>query len=239
MTMNTRLRFSKDVEYDLLVPPYGQDYYSMTPKQVKDNFEWFISKIPERIDYLINRCAKDLKVSVDKFDYSPESLKLIWRWLLKTVKIEKVPKDQLDEMVKQWGHLGKESKMINYEQLTVASQFIIRDIGMYLGEVYTNHFPTVTWGYFTKPKNNVFANRPVLFGIFVKASDLLYNHPLEPIYATEGLALNVIDKKQSEMDLYDFFLKCVNHYFIFDKYPEGIAAFKYDNKGQLDNQLLV
>ena len=208
MTISNWLRFSKDVEYDLLVPPYGQDYYLMTPKQVKDNFEWFISKIPERVDYLINRCAKDLKVSVDEFDYSPESLKLIWRWFLKTAKIEKVPKDQLDEMVKQWGHLGKESKMINYEQLTVATQFITRDIGMYLGEVFTRKYPgIITWGYFMKPKSEVSAKRPVLLGFYYERIDPQYSMPLDPIGAVEGIAGNLFDRAQNELDLHNLYVE--------------------------------
>ena len=207
MTLDKWLRFSKDVEYDLLVPPYGQDYYSMTPKQVRENFEWFISKIPERIDYLINRCAKDLKISVNEFDFSPDSLKLIWRWFLKVALTEKVSKNQLDEMEKHWGHLGEASHMISYEQLTVATQFIVRDIGMYLGEVFTKEYRgIITWGYFMKPKNEVSAKRPVLLGFYYEKIDPQYSMPFEPIRATEGIAGNLLTKTQKESDLYDLFV---------------------------------
>ena len=67
-----------DVPYDLAVPPFGFDYYHMTTKQAKDNYQWFISIIPSRMAYFRNRCAFDLKVSADSLDYSAESLIPIW-----------------------------------------------------------------------------------------------------------------------------------------------------------------
>lgn len=70
-------RFVNDVKYDLLVPPLGLDFIKMTSNQAKENFDWFIGKIEERTMYLGNSCSKDLKISPDELDFSPESLKII------------------------------------------------------------------------------------------------------------------------------------------------------------------
>ena len=202
MTLSNWLRFSKDVEYDLLVPPFGADYYSMTPKQAKENFEWFISKIPERVEYLRNRISKDLKISVEELDFSPESLKIVWKWFLKTARVEKTPKEQVAEMEKQWGHLGEH--WIQREQLTVATQFIVRDIGMYLGEVFIRNYPRIiTWGYFVKPKSNVNAKKPLLYGFFDKSSNPPFSIPFDPILSIEQQAQKIISMSGKDIDLLD------------------------------------
>ena len=159
-------RYNKDVQYDLLVPPLGLDFYNMTPKQAKENFEWFISKIPERMEYFRNRCTSDLNIRKESLDYSADSLILIWRWFLKTARMEKTPNEILDKM-KQGAKVFGES-FINWEQFTVATQFIMRDIGMYIGQSYVLNYPRLYWHYYTKPKNEVNAKQPVVAGFYFK-----------------------------------------------------------------------
>ena len=210
MNLNNRLRFSRDVEYDLLVPPFGSDYYSMSPKQAKENFEWFISKIPERVEYLSNRIAEDVKIPVSELDLSPDSLKTVWRWFLKTARIEKTPKEQVAEMEMQWGHLGEH--WIEREKLTVATQFIVRDIGMYFGETFTKNHSNVTWDYFTKPKNHVNAKKPLLYGFYSKTSNPPFSTPIDPILLIEQRACRIMSKSQREADLLELFVdleKCM------------------------------
>jgi len=207
MNLNNWLRFSADVKYDLLVPPFGSDYYSMTPKQVKENYEWFVSKIPERTRYLSNRIAEDLKIPISELNFSPDSLKTVWKWFLKTARVEKVSKEQVSEMEAQWGHLGEH--WIQREQLTVATQFILRDIGMYLGETFIATSKSIHWGYFMKPKNEVSAKRPVLLGFFYVGPENGYQPfgmPFDPVGVLDGEAYKIISKTKKETDLYDLFI---------------------------------
>ena len=198
-------RFISDIKYDLLVPPLGLDFVKMTPKQSKENFDWFMQKITERTMYLINRCSKDIKASPDELKFSPETLKIIWRWFLKTARMEKTPNDELEQMKKQFAHLGE--SFINKEKFTVVTEYIIRDIGMYLGQVFTVNYKNIYWDYYTKPKNDFFVNRPQLFG-FV---DNNYNPPFkptfEPIHMTGVQAAKLFDNTHKETDLYDIFMK--------------------------------
>ncbi|MCL2387493.1 MAG: hypothetical protein FWC89_08105 [Defluviitaleaceae bacterium] len=225
MSPENWLRYLQDVKYDLLVPPYSLDNYSLTPKQARVAFEWFISKIPERIEYLRNRCAKDLGISVNELDLSPDSLKPLWKWFLETAKIEPTPKDQLAEMIEKWGFLGKESRMINYEQLSVTTQFIARDIGMYFGEVFTTNYENmITWGYHVKPKN-VDVKKPLLYGFFYVENDKNeppFSMPLDPISTAIGLAGKFFDKTQNETDLYDLFINRKGY--MIDELPEGFHS---------------
>ena len=204
------IRMMNDVKYDFIVPLFKVDHYFLTPKQVKENFAWFIAKMPERIEYLKNRCAQDLNISVKRLDLSPESLILIWKWYLQTAKIEKTPADQVEEMEKQWGFLGKESKFLQYEQLTVASHMILWDIGMYLGEVFTtNYRDIITWNYFINPKSDINARRPILVGFYHKNPQTgnLFAMPFDPIVVILPVSHKIIDNVQKESDLFDLYVR--------------------------------
>ena len=39
----------------------------------------------------------------------------------------------------------------NKRQLTLETEYIIRDIGMYLGETFRKNLPCIFWTYYTKP----------------------------------------------------------------------------------------
>ena len=156
-------RFLSDIQYDLLIPPLGLDFYHMTPQQGKENFEWFMSKIPERMNYFRKRCAEDLHIPVDYFDYSGSSLISVWKWFLKTARIEKTPKRELEQMQKAAQLLGP--SYVNKEQFSVSTQFILRDIGMYLGQAYVVHYRSLYWTFYTKPRNDINVNQPVLRNI--------------------------------------------------------------------------
>lgn len=179
----------------------------MTPKQAGENFEWFISKIPERTEYLANHCAQDLNISGIELNFSPELLKILWRWFLHTARIEKTPKDEVAEMEKRFGHLGE--SFINREQFTVATRYILRDIGIYLGEVFTKNYNSITWNYYTKPKRDMYVNQPQLFGFIDTEYDPPFKPTFQPIHMTEVQAANLFDKTHKETDLYDIFMKWV------------------------------
>ena len=99
-------RYIRDVEYDLLVPPLGLNYDNLTPKQAKENFNWFISKIPERMEYFKKRCSSDLDIDIDELDYSADSFLHVWRWFLNTALIEKTPEKEIEEMRIKFAHFG-------------------------------------------------------------------------------------------------------------------------------------
>lgn len=207
--MDNWKRFINDISYEILVPPLGLNFRSMNSKQAKENFDWFISKLPERTQYLGDRCIKDMKISSEKLDLVPNSLIILWKWFLETARIEKTPDDIVFQMKKNYGHLGE--SFINYNQFTVSTQFILRDIGMFLGEIFTHNFEVIHWDYYTKPKNDIFVNQPLLVGFVDCQYHPPFKLPFQPIHMAEVQASKIFDKTAKETDLYEIYYKWIKY----------------------------
>lgn len=199
-------RFARDVPYDILVPPLGLDYYNMTPRQASENFHWFLDHIPERMDYFRARCAQDLSVPLEQLNYQPESLLPVWQWFLKTAKTERTSKEVYKSMISQIKLFGED--YVPPRQFTVATQFILRDVGIYLAQCLLSNYPQLRWYYFTKPKSNVSAKRPLLVGFRVPApnGNGTVDYFCDPIVTAESCAVDILTSKQTKSDLYQKFL---------------------------------
>ena len=203
------IRFINDINYDLLVPPLGLDCSKLTPKQAKENFDWFVSKIPERMKYLSSRCASDLKLQIEKLDFSAESILLIWKWFLGKAQIERTPKDEIEQMKRKYAQFG--DSWVEYERFSVATEYVIRDIGMYLGQAFVHFSNHIEWGYVTKPKNLVHVNAPILIGFEDYRYTPTFKPQFEPISAVRRQALNLMTKESKESDLYNLFIKWLEY----------------------------
>lgn len=199
------LRFKNDVVYDIAVSPFGYDYGKMTLKQVEDNFEWFVSIIPQRMDYLIMRCSNDMKISTNLLNFSAESLITIWKWFINTARMEKTPDEIMKKMVEGAKIFG--DSFINREQFTISTQFIIKDIGMYIGQTFLSNYPQLKWTYYTKPKNDINARQPVLSGFYYHDNTTHGELFLNPLSLAKGAAQNFYSGTQSEKDVYDYYLQ--------------------------------
>ena len=198
-------RFINDIKYDLLIPPLGMEYNKMTPRQARENFDWFMARIPERMEYFKKRCSQDLNIGVETLDFSAESFLYIWRWFLKTALIEKTPKSEVEEMKVKYAHFG--DTWVEYERFSVATEYILRDIGMYIGQAFLHVSEFITWNYVTKPKNLVHVNAPILVGFVDLRYDPPFKPQFEPIGAVRGQALKLISNKAKESNLRDTFIK--------------------------------
>ena len=204
MTFEQFIRYVHDIHgYKMCVPPphISLNFTSFTKRQAKEYFAWYLSVLSERVEYLSQKCSKDLRVPLSSFDCSPESLILIWRWFIKKSKIEKTPREELEKMTFYARIFGE--SYINKEQYTVVSQFIMHDIGMYLGKTFIKNYPVLKWDYHTKPKNGHDTNQPVIYGFLVSFKEETYDWYVNPIDIVEGCANNYFTGKRSETDLYD------------------------------------
>ena len=198
-----------DVKYDLLVPPQGINYGEMTPAQEKESFEWFVEKIPERREYFRNCRARDLRIPVEKLDYSKESRVLVWRWFLKTERREKTPKEQHEKM-RQGGKIFGPS-FINYEQFTVATHFTIRDIAMYVGQYWIFNYPQLYWEYKTKPKDSVTVNQPIMSGLRASYRGKEEAISFAPLHMVGVQAAKIFDHSAKKNDLLNVILFWEQH----------------------------
>lgn len=197
------LRFLNDLPYDLLVSPYGFDYRTMTPAQAKKSFEWFMEHVPERLRYMRARCADDLKIEVGKLDYSAESLLLVWQWFLSTARLEKTPKEEIEEMKKGSEIFGE--SYICRVRLSIASRYMLRDIAIYLGECFIRNSSVLEWSYDTRPKSDVYVNQPLIKGFIVTYQGKNGSARFAPIHMANVQAAKLYDHTQTQNDLFNIF----------------------------------
>ena len=194
----------KQIDYEILIPPIDKPIAEFNEDETDNYFNWFIEKIPERLDYLKFRCSKDLGIQENLIDLSPESLIIIWDWFLKIVEIEDNPNYNPGMFVS-----------ISNKQLTLESEYIIRDIAMYVGETFIKNVNGIKWSYNKPPVMDVNDNMPLLSGfIFKNCKPLIkttqkiknFQEVFEPISMVRVQALKILDNIQSRNDLYNLYL---------------------------------
>ena len=194
----------KKLEYDILVPPLQKSFEKMSPKEADEYFEWYIAKIDSRVKYLEKFASVTL-------DYSVKSLNNIWGWFLKNAEVEKTPEIQLKELRKQLKGQPKEiiDDIIDEQsvQFSLQTEYIIRDIAMYFGEVCIKNNSAISWGYHTNIKEDSFANMPVLMGFEDRDFNPPFNAYFELNFIIRGLASNIFDGDQKRSDLVDMYKK--------------------------------
>lgn len=199
--------FKKSYPYEIAIPrfKFELDFDKMTGKQTKEYFQWFISQIPTRIEYLSFKCAEYLNIPQEKLDLSPESLILIWRWFLQVAQIGKTPKRELKRLREELGDFPESFRDYviedSSEELTITTEYILRDIGMYMGEIFNREYDHIEWGYYSRPKSDMFVNKPLLIGFKDTAFDPPFETVFEPIHMVGVQAANLFDKTHNENDL--------------------------------------
>lgn len=209
--------FKKNYKYDILIPhlDFELDFDKMTPEQTKEYFNWFLQQIPSRIKYLSFKCAEYLSLPQDKLNLSPESLILVWRWFLEVAQVGKTPKRELKRLKHALSTFPKSFRQYVVkdcsEALTIGTEYILRDIGMYIGEVFNTHYHHIKWGYYSKPKSDIFVNKPVLLGFKDTSFDPPFELVFEPIHMVGVQAANLFDKSQNEYDLLTLYEKWLKY----------------------------
>ena len=188
----------KKKTYDVLLPPVVKSLDTLTPKEAHVYFDWFVSKIDERTVYLKNYTELQL-------DNSPESLVDLWAWFLRNAEIEATPIEQMEAFRKKLEEANIPMKEAilkeRAKQFTFETECMIRDIGMYWGEIFVKTHPSVYWGYYTKPKNDLFVNRPVLLGFPNEIKKKKKGVPFEPVHMAHIRACRLFDGKATKKDL--------------------------------------
>ena len=173
--------------YDICIPPLTKNIYELTHAEAEAYFSWYLTVLPQRIDYLSKTCAGQLKCNRSELDLSQESLKILWRWFLRVIKTEEAPQDADPRPRKQ---------------LTLQTEYILRDLGMYLGETFVTNHKSLHWGYYEDPKGDVFVNRPVIMGFEDRKYTPPFKAAFEPIHMTRIQALKTVQKPMDENALF-------------------------------------
>lgn len=189
--------FAGKITYDILIPPLKKSIFQLTEREAADYFEWFIQIIPERIAYLSAKCALDLNIRSDRMDLSPESLLLLWKWFRRKAKTETVVRSI---ETPAGGQTQQKER-----QLTLQTEYILRDIGMYLGETFIKNHEGIYWTYYSKPKRDFFVNHPLLKGFVDRAYDPPFEMCFEPIHMARVQASKILRKRSANADLFHLY----------------------------------
>jgi len=204
-------QFRKKLNYKILVPPLSKPIEQLTREEAEAFFAWYMSKIEDRITYLQEYSGLNL-------DYSSDSLYALWKWFLKIAVVERTPSKLLCDQLQKMEHflantsnayIAKTKNRLS-KQLSVESQYIIRDIGMYLGQVFVKNHPTTSWACYMR--RDVCCNKPVVLG-FVSRDGVKPSYPpFEPIWMVQIQAYKIINGGASAdglLKLYNNWLKYI------------------------------
>ena len=185
----------KPLTYDVCIPPLKSNLYEMTDEEAQACFDWYMSVLPERIKYVSETAAHKLGCSVETFDLTPESLIPLWEWFLSVA--EKEPASIQHEVIRS-----------DY-QLSLQTEYILRDIGMYLGEAFVKNHSSLHWGIKKKPKNSFFYNHTVVQGFveYNKATNKPFYPVFEPIHMARVQGVGIFDNRAGKEDLYQVYRK--------------------------------
>ena len=196
----------RKLDYEILIPPLTKPMSEFSSAETKTFFDWYMNEVPKRIEYVAVMCSKYLDINPSNMDLSPESLTHIWQWFLEIAEIERTPNSQLKHIKEQYKdfpfsfseYLVNESK----EQFSLKTEYIIRDIGMYMGQVFVHNNPRIHWGYYEKPKTDFFVNVPLLLGFEDSSFTPPFKCGFEPIHMVGVQAAHIWDKTQKNEDLF-------------------------------------
>lgn len=193
----------RKLTYDILIPKLEKNIFSLSETETAEYFSWYMAQIPDRVAYVSKICAKELRIPPEKMDCSPESLLLLWKWFRRRAKTESVPRQTRQE--------NKKNKTFptniwnNPRQLTLETEYILRDIGMYLGETFRKNHSNIYWTYYTKPRRDFFVNHPLLKGF----AEIVNGEPVpicfEPIHMAGVQASKILKNKSNDSDLYNLY----------------------------------
>ncbi len=160
------------IDYEYMLCPFEfKDFEEMKKKEAEEYFNWYVSEVDNRINYLNEYIKKDTNNNVSFLDYTPESLIPLWNWFQTKITFVEESKEEIERKAKEF---PKELQYIAYENTkkpSVQTLGITTDVANYFAEVFRKNNPSIYWGYFTKPKNHISVNEPVLLG-FVRKDNL-------------------------------------------------------------------
>lgn len=150
------------MEYELMIPPFRHNgFKELSKKQAEEYFDWYTNQINHRIEVISNYISSTGEKI--HFDYSPDSLIPIWSWYEKNIIVEDKTKEELENEISK--HPAWMKNEISSTKISLETFKFGMDIAIYFAEIIIrNSNGKVYWGYFTKPKNRMSVNQPVLLG---------------------------------------------------------------------------
>lgn len=187
-------------EYNILEIPIKKEFQEYSSIEAENYFNWYQSKIRERIEYLFKACSSYNKINMEEICFDKKSLIYIWKWFFSVAVIERKSKIEI-----RFKKFKEDFSNDDSEKFSIKTEYIIRDIGMYLGEMFVNNHSQIYWTYYTQPNTDFFVNQPLLQGFEDKEFNPPYKMEFEPIHMVGVIAANMFDDTQRVEDLLDLY----------------------------------
>lgn len=150
------------MKYELMVSPFvDEKFEDFKKKQTEEYFQWYLGQIDHRIEVL-NKWLEYEGEEIE-LDYSPESLIPLWKWYEKRIILENKTEEELEKERAKYPEWMRD--YISPTEISIETLKFAADIAIYFAEtIIKNNQGKVYWGYFTKPKNRMSVNEPVVLG---------------------------------------------------------------------------
>ena len=149
--------------FELESPVNKESFDEFTKEDVVKYFKWYIDHIDERIEYLQNHIK--VEDPIIRLDYTVGSLVSVWKWYEKKIEVEHYTLRELRKEAKKYPDWLREEIMSDDTKISAKTLAICSDLAMYFAEVIRRNISDIVyWGYYTKPKNRMSVNEPVLLG---------------------------------------------------------------------------
>ncbi|GIP45168.1 hypothetical protein J45TS6_36270 [Paenibacillus sp. J45TS6] len=187
------------LDYPLMHPPFEiKDFKEMTRKEARVHFNWYVNEIPIRIELLKKAYEFTSNGSETDLDYSPESLIPLWEWFVNDIaEVVNLSKEEIEKKLSEtpeWIH-----SYIKRNKLSVSSQGVALDIGLYLAETLKKNIDSLYWDFKSTSKTYIFCNKPILRHPTVKWYDF------EPAHMVFNLLYNLLDGNRDIKALYELY----------------------------------
>lgn len=192
--------------YDILLPPFQLDYDHWNHETAQTYLNWFVAHVQERASYVLHQSDSMAHI---QDSVSSEALLHVWKWFLRIAEIEPVPQQELELQRAKFARFGE--NFIGKTRLSIRTEYILRDIGMLVGAVFTANHNCLYWDFDGKPKKYIFLNRPVLKGFRDLRYEKTFSPVFEPVHMVGIQAAKHLDGTAKSSDLVNLYKHWEQH----------------------------
>lgn len=197
------------MSYQIIQPPFTLAFTSMSKKEIKEYFKWFLDILPVRIAVL-SRAVKDRHgFETWEPDFSMASLDLLGFWFAMEARTRKLTDQEQEEIAAAMPI----PLVVPQDDLTNRTFSLAMDIGMYLSQVLLRNHPTLRWDQPLGSKTFVDYGCPVL--VEFRPGDGPRTVPFNPVRMCVTLAYGLVSGKDDRRglrglrEIYDIWSKAV------------------------------
>lgn len=175
--------------YIIDVPPIEfESFDSMNTNQAQEFFDWYVKNTKNRIAILFEYISKTKNEKIQA-DFGKQSLIDVWEWFESKIETEFTSFREIIENIRN-NKVSLFKAVSNPKRITSLTYAIAMDIAIYFAETFIFNNNSVHWGFFTRSKQRMSVNKPVLLGF-------KNNMDLDPRLIVENCMWKSLEQKKN------------------------------------------